>query len=640
MITLTPAPKFYQAVQRSVIVVAAAVSLLSCAVLWHYWWQAESVDLQVVEQMPQASLIYDRDGRVLEHFYEENRLLIPGGRVPPSLAAAVIASEDQNFHHHHGVDWTGVFRAAVRNIVPGGSLQGGSTITQQLARNSINRLERTVDRKCLEMFLAWRIERHFSKEQILYHYLNRIYFGRGLHGAETAARAFFGRSTTEIDLHEAALLAGMISAPNAQSPWSNAEAALKARARALRRMLDCGAIGQNEYEAAQGEPLVLRAIPPLIGEFALRDIRVSLAGIVKPGVLMSGGLEVRCTLDSDIQMLAENAVKQLGGEGVAAVVLDARTGAVLALVGGSVYSEDAVNWATRKAPAPPAILTPLWCASLFARQGVSPAARLGPVVAPAVGRPWRIADWMLLEDGQAESVFREALGAEAARFYLELCGVTLPVEWGGETADISLLRMAGLFGVLAGEGHSREPFMVESVRSPGQGWIYQHNPVEKAVFPREIAAQVNRLLLNKTAVFLNGGSSAGDLALRDRVAFYKSAAGGTSHCAVATTSRWVAAVWQTEAAEESGRVAKVTWELAQGVANHLNPGSFAVPASLTTLWLASELPAPMQRWNAVSLMPGQFEDVESAPAMAVEPPAVPQIQKPQKKNFWQRLFGG
>ena len=151
-----------------------------------------------------------------------------------------MATEDRRFYEHGAIDPYGIVRAAVSNIVGHGSRQGGSSITQQLARNSIGRLERTYDRKLLEIFLAHRIEVHFTKAQILRYYLDRIYFGQGLYGAETTAYAFFGISTEQLNLAQSALLAGMISSPNASSPWKDIRAAKEARDRAL------GADGKGE----------------------------------------------------------------------------------------------------------------------------------------------------------------------------------------------------------------------------------------------------------------------------------------------------------------------------------------------------------------------------------------------------------
>src|SRR5277367_518511 len=206
--------------------------------------------------MPKASILYDNQGHPFSRFFDENRIALPMDKpVPKLLAEAVIATEDRRFYSHGAIDPIGIARAAVSNIIHRGARQGGSTITQQLARNSIGRLERTYDRKILEIFLAHRIEEAYTKEQILRYYLDRIYFGQGLYGAETTANAFFGVSARQLNLAQCALLAGMISSPNASSPWKDIDAARAARDRALTRMVKAGDITQAESDAAAKAPL-------------------------------------------------------------------------------------------------------------------------------------------------------------------------------------------------------------------------------------------------------------------------------------------------------------------------------------------------------------------------------------------------
>jgi penicillin-binding protein 1A len=161
-------------------------------------------------------------------------------------------------------------------LIGRGARQGGSTITQQLARNSIGELERTYDRKLLEIFLAHRIEDAYTKEQILRYYLDRIYFGQGLYGAETTANAFFGCSGRQLNLAQCALLAGMISSPNSSSPWKDIDAAKAARDRALTRMVKAGYITQADADKAAKAPLALRPRPDFGGGFAISEVRRQL----------------------------------------------------------------------------------------------------------------------------------------------------------------------------------------------------------------------------------------------------------------------------------------------------------------------------------------------------------------------------
>ena len=154
--------------------------------------QAKAFDLNKLEQMESASVILDRNGKIFGQIYVENRETVPYDQLPPDLINAVVAVEDAKFYQHHGYDSFGIIRAALKNLTAGHVRQGASTITQQLARNSFSLKEKTFRRKLLEIFLAQRIEDNFSKQKIMELYLNRIYFGAGLYGAEAASRGYFG----------------------------------------------------------------------------------------------------------------------------------------------------------------------------------------------------------------------------------------------------------------------------------------------------------------------------------------------------------------------------------------------------------------------------------------------------------------
>ena len=172
--------------------------------------QAATFDLNKLEQMESASVIVDRNDKIFGQIYVENRETIPYEQLPRDLVNAVVAVEDNKFYQHSGYDLFGIVRAALKNVTAGHVRQGASTITQQLARNSFALKERTFRRKLLEVFLARRIEQHFGKQKIMELYLNRIYFGGGLYGAEAASRGYFGKPAREMSLVEAATLAGLI----------------------------------------------------------------------------------------------------------------------------------------------------------------------------------------------------------------------------------------------------------------------------------------------------------------------------------------------------------------------------------------------------------------------------------------------
>src|SRR3954454_7720158 len=228
-----------------------------------YFWYLTSVltveagtfDLSKLEQMESASVIVDRNDKIFGQIYVENRETVPYEQIPRDLVNAVVAVEDNKFYQHGGFDLSGIVRAALKNATAGHVRQGASTITQQLARNSFALKERTFRRKLIEVFLARRIEQHFGKQKIMELYLNRIYFGGGLYGAEAASRGYFGKPAREMSLTECATIAGLIKSPNKLSPWGDRVASRDARNVVLARMRDLGFIDQTRCASAQREEL-------------------------------------------------------------------------------------------------------------------------------------------------------------------------------------------------------------------------------------------------------------------------------------------------------------------------------------------------------------------------------------------------
>src|SRR5215212_2700061 len=213
--------------------------------------QAEAYDISQLEQMESASVIVDRNDKIFGQIYVENRETIPYDQFPRDLINAVVSMEDNKFYQHSGYDFFGIVRAALKNFTAGHVRQGASTITQQLARNTFQLKERTFRRKLVEIFLARRIEERLGKQKIMELYLNRIYFGGGLYGAEAAARGYFGKPAREMTLAESATIAGVIKSPNRLSPWSDKAASRESRNVVLNRMRDLGFVTPEKAAAAQ-----------------------------------------------------------------------------------------------------------------------------------------------------------------------------------------------------------------------------------------------------------------------------------------------------------------------------------------------------------------------------------------------------
>lgn len=201
------------------------------------------------------SRVYSEEGELIGEYYVERRIAVPLDKIPPIVIKAFLAAEDARFFEHHGMDIRGIIRATIKNILAGSYVQGGSTITQQLARSLFLSQEKTIGRKFKELVLAYIIDNKFSKQEILQLYLNHIYLGNGAYGVEMASQDYFGKSVRQLNIAEAALIAGLPKAPSAYSPFKNPGRARKRRDYVLSRMLELGYITDGEYKKAIDTPL-------------------------------------------------------------------------------------------------------------------------------------------------------------------------------------------------------------------------------------------------------------------------------------------------------------------------------------------------------------------------------------------------
>jgi 1A family penicillin-binding protein len=303
-------PRFYVPIGIAVILVFALViyiSLLAADIKA----QAATFDLKQLEQMESASVILDRNEKIFGQIYVENRETIPFDQLPRDLINAVVAVEDSKFYQHHGYDLFGIVRAALKNFAAGHVRQGASTITQQLARNSFSLKDKTFRRKLLEIFLARRIEDSFGKQKIMELYLNRIYFGGGLYGAEAAARGYFAKPAREMTLAECATLAGLVKSPNRLSPWSDRAGSREARNYALTRMRDLGLIDREKCAKAQQEDLNMSSRQNAQGQtYAVDYIRQQVIAAVGWDRAMNEGFRIHTTIDADLQKVAEDSLRK------------------------------------------------------------------------------------------------------------------------------------------------------------------------------------------------------------------------------------------------------------------------------------------------------------------------------------------
>jgi penicillin-binding protein 1A len=251
-----------------------------------------------------------RDGSTIARYAIERRILVSRGEIPVVVRNAIIATEDKNFFRHGGIDVRRTASALYANLQQGGYAQGGSTLTQQLARAIFLSPQKTLSRKVNEALVAFEIERRYSKDQILTMYANEIYLGHGNYGVEAACRYYFGKSVKDVTLAEAALLAGIVQRPEDQSPFRNPELARGRRATALRRMQAAGFITEGQRRAAEAEPLpsAPSLAESIVGPYFCEEIRQYLEKTYGEKDLYRRGLRVESTLDPEMQAWAEEAL--------------------------------------------------------------------------------------------------------------------------------------------------------------------------------------------------------------------------------------------------------------------------------------------------------------------------------------------
>jgi penicillin-binding protein 1A len=261
-------------------------------------------------QMPLS--VYSRDGRMIAQIGEQRRLPVAWEEIPPLLVDAFLAAEDDRFYQHPGVDWQGLVRAALSNLSAGGVREGGGTITMQLARNTILTSERTLRRKLKEVFLALRLEREFSKQEILTLYLNRIFLGQRAYGVGAAAQVYFDKRPADLTLAEAALIAGLPRSPSRDNPVASVERARDRRAYVLRRMVETGKIDAAEREAAATVPIEDRIHGPVVeleAPYVAEMARLEMTRLYGEAAL-TDGLRVTTTVDSRLQAAANAAARR------------------------------------------------------------------------------------------------------------------------------------------------------------------------------------------------------------------------------------------------------------------------------------------------------------------------------------------
>jgi 1A family penicillin-binding protein len=487
-----------------------------------------------VTQMARSSVFYDIKGRPAFTIFKEQRLEVPLDQMSPHLRKATLAIEDQRFYDHRGVDVIRVVGAALANFRLGSRAQGGSTITQQLARMSFLSTDKTYTRKAQEVLLAALIEGEYSKDQIFELYLNKVYFGGGLYGAEAASLGYFGKHASELNLAEASLLAGLVKAPSSYAPTANIERAVQRRNVVLQMMYDAGMIDQKTLDATKTARVVLndglRKEEPY-GRFFKEAVRRELVSRFGEERVYEGGLKVFTTVDIDVQRAADSEVQRVlatldkrrsrnatGDLQAALIAIDPRSGEVRALVGGRDFVTSNYNRALFAKRQPGSAFKPfVYAAALEA--GFTPATvidRLDDPIATVEG------DWVP-EDGHStasEMTMRTALKTSSNRAAVRMLqdlGIRKAVDYAQKigvgnmpsvpsmalgAGEVTLESLTTAYSVFAAGGLRREPTYVRRVEDQ-EGKVLFQAPYTSA---QVITPQSAFLMTNMLADVVNHGT--------------------------------------------------------------------------------------------------------------------------------------
>ena len=526
-------------------VVVLSMSLWA-AVIGSIWYARDIVvavpaaeELRRIGTMAQATSLFDRMDRPAFTIFKEQRIDVPLARVSPHLVNAILAVEDQRFYDHNGVDVVRVAGAALSNLREGRRAQGGSTITQQLARQSFLTPEKTFRRKLTEVVVATRLEEQFTKDEILELYLNKVYFGDGLYGVEAASLGYLGKPASAVGVAEAALLAGLVKSPSSYAPTVSSERALARRNVVLGAMLDAGMIDQDGYAKALKEPVKLDDAlrrGEAYGQYFKEEVRRFLVQRFGWERVYQGGLKVYTTVDLDMQKAAEAEVERGiadiekrqrrknddGSEPLQAalVAMDPRTGEVRAMVGGRDFDKSNFNRATQAKRQPGSAFKPFVYAAALER-GYSPATLIENLDDPIM----TLQGAWVPEDEHSEGssmTMRAALKTSSNRAavrVLEDVGIPETVQYAKRlgvgsvpsvpslalgSGEVTLASMTAAYAAFADGGMVQTPMLVRRVETTEGEVLFTAEQEPQ----RAVSEQTAFLMANMMADVVNAGTGA------------------------------------------------------------------------------------------------------------------------------------
>ena len=496
-------------------------------------------ELRGIGSMDQATTLFDRADRAAFTIFKEQRIEVPLARVSPHLINAILAIEDQRFYDHNGIDVVRVAGAALSNLREGRRAQGGSTITQQLARQSLLTTEKTYRRKFTEIVVAARLEGQFTKDQILEMYLNKVYFGDGLYGVEAASMGYLGKPASAVTVAEAALLAGLVKSPSSYAPTVSLEKATARRNVALRAMLDAKMIDSPTYAKAVKEPVKLDDAlrrGEMYGQYFKEEVRRFLVERFGWERVYQGGLKVYTTVDLDMQKEAEAEVARGIAEiekrqrrkdedasnplQAALVALDPHTGEVRAMVGGRDFEKSNFNRATQAKRQPGSAFKPFVYAAAL-EQGFTPGTVLTNLDDPIM----TLQGAWVPEDEHSEGssmTMRAALKTSSNRAavrMLEDVGIPVTVDYAKRlgvgsvpsvpslalgSGEVTLSSMTAAYAAFANGGMVQAPMLVRRVETTQGEVLY----TAKQEPQQAVSEQTAFLMSNMMADVINAGTGA------------------------------------------------------------------------------------------------------------------------------------
>jgi penicillin-binding protein 2A len=485
--------------------------------------------------MDSTTTLVDENGNVISKLYIEDRDLVTIDQIPPHVQQAFIAIEDARFYEHHGIDIKAILRALYKDMIAGSKVEGGSTITQQLAKNVFLSNEKTWLRKTKEAIISINLERRYSKKKLLEMYLNQIYFGHGAYGIETASQLYFNKSIADLTLEEGALLAGIPKSPSNYSPINNIEASTKRRNLVLDIMDQKGYISSMDAVRAKGKIIALQA-----NEFAKNPAFSTYIDMVMEEAkqrfnlsnkeIMTGGYTITVPINQQIQQVAYELFKKqeyFPGtdrfvEG-SFVLMNAQDGGVLAVLGGRNYVRKGINRAIVKRQ-PGSTIKPLAVyGPALEEEGYHPYSMLvdqklsyggySPENYSGVYKGNISMYDALRSSANAPAVWLlNKIGIDSGKKYINKAGISIPdkglaIALGGLEKGISPLEMTKAYRAFAKEGKVVEPYFIKKMVNQTGEMIASSQIVEKEVFSAQTAWYVTRML---EAVVDEGTAKAGE----------------------------------------------------------------------------------------------------------------------------------